>query len=116
MSETTKNQQAVMDYDPNLLYCGRTAKQVVKLTFGDWKYRAEMTVTIGGNARGQSVIEAAVERAFEILIGDDDFATLVMSDSEGNTLTDDEGDDEEWLMRKLIKAEIISITPDHPNA
>ena len=102
-----------MDYDPNMVTSGRMAKQVVKLTFADWKYRAEMTVTMGGNCRGLDIMRYAVERAFEELLGDDDYATLVMTDAEGNTLTDDEGEDEDWLMNKLIKAEIVSITPDH---
>lgn len=101
-----------MDYDPNMLTCGRMAKQVVKLTFADWKYRAEMTVTMGGNCRGLDIIRYAVEKAFEELLDDADLATLVMTDAEGNTLTDDEGEDGEWLMDKLIKAEIVSITPD----
>lgn len=111
-SELSAGLATTMDYDPNLLNCGRTAKQVVKLTFADWKYRAEMAVTMGGNCRGLDIIRYAVEKAFEELLGDDAWATLVMTDAEGNTLTDDEGEDEEWLMSKLIKAEIVSITPD----
>lgn len=102
-----------MDYDPNMVTSGRMAKQVVRLTFADWKYRAEMTVTMGGNCRGLDIIRYAVERAFDELAGGNDFAALVMTDAEGNTLTDDEGEDEEWLMNKLIKAEIVSIEPDH---
>ncbi len=112
MSEVVKGQQAVMDYDPNLVLCGRMAKQVVKLTFGEWKYRAVMEVTTYGNVTGLGVIEQAVGMAFDKLLGRKDFAKLVMKDSDGNTLTDDEGDDEDWLMDKLIKAEIISITPE----
>lgn len=103
---------AVMNYDPNMVMSGNRAEQTIKLTFGDWEYRAEMKVVLRSNVRGADAIEFAIEEAFDQLYDNDaGFATLVMSDAEGNTLTDDQGEDEEWLKDKLIKAEIVDIAP-----
>lgn len=48
------SEEKVMDYDPNMVLCGRRAKQVVELVFADWEYRATHAVTIGGNCPGGS--------------------------------------------------------------
>ncbi len=109
-----------MNYDPNHTLCGRTAKQEVKLTFGLWNYRAERTVTVGGNCNGFSVIEAAVGVAYDDLpyLGDEEdddvYAWIDMQGPDGNTMRcdDDDARGEDWLKDMLIKAEIISITPD----
>lgn len=102
-----------IDYDPNLIAWPKKAAFEVKLTFGEWRYRAAMQITVRGNVRGFDVIEAAVEYAYEKLRGDADFATLSMEDSDGNILIseDDEGGEDEWLKEKLIGAEIIAATP-----
>lgn len=103
-----------MNYDPNLTSCGSKVKQTVKLTFGMWEYRAEMTVVIGGNCNGLTIIEAAVGDAFEKLCDDEDFAQIIMTMPNGDRLTceDDEGRGEDWLGKMLIAAEILSIEPD----
>jgi hypothetical protein len=110
-----------MNYDPNYTLCGMTAKQEVKLTFGLWNYRAERIVTVGGNCNGFTVIESAVGVAYEELpyLGDEDddddvCAWIDMQTPDGKEMRceDDECRGEDWLKDMLIKAEIISITPD----
>lgn len=105
----------VMNYDPNLTYCGRMAKQAVRLVFGKWEYRVAMEVEVGGNCTGLTVIDSAVGAAFEKCWPDpDELPTLTMEDKDGNTLSCDDGEDEgeEWLKKMLLSAEIISIRPD----
>lgn len=109
---------AVMDYDPNMVYSGRMANQQVRLTFGLWDYRNEMTVTVGGNCQGLTVIEAATENAYEMLFGDEEddaSASIVLTRANGDRLLceDDNSECENWLKNMLIAAEIVSITADH---
>jgi hypothetical protein len=59
-----------MNYDPNLVLCGRTAKQRVRLTFGSWDCRKTVEAAVSGNCRGLDVIECAVETVYDRL-GDD---------------------------------------------
>ena len=102
-----------MNYDPNLVFCGRMATQTVRLTFGQWEYRMTMDVNVGGNCRGLSVIEAAVERAYDEL-PDAPHASeakiIILTNADGERL-DCEEDDEDWLQNMLIAAEIIDIRP-----
>lgn len=112
----------LMDYDPNLTNSGRMAKQTVKLTFGIWEYRKEMEVVVGGNCTGLTVIESAVERAYEQLerlgtyLSDETYAVIYLDNSDGTQqmeCADDEDYQEEWLKDMLIKAEIVDIQPDN---
>ena len=108
----------IMDYDPNLTYSGKMADQTVRLVFGQWKYRAEMTVVVGGNCRGLDVIKTAVSSAHEKLeyttYRGNDYAKIMLTDSEGNSLEceDEEFDCEDWLGEMLLSAEIIKIAPE----
>lgn len=110
-----------MDYDPNLTNSGRMAMQTVRLTFGIWEYRKEVEVTVGGNCTGLTVIDSAVESAYNKLdrrgiFGCNDTYAVIYLDSEDGTeqmeCADDEDECEDWLKDMLIKAEIVSITPD----
>ncbi|WP_313240407.1 DUF5406 family protein [Stutzerimonas kunmingensis] len=106
----------VMDYDPNLTNSGRMAKQTVRLTFAQWKYRAVVEQMVGGNCTGLTVIDCAVENAWEALPENAHGAPyLVMEaqDGSGDTLycADDEEHGEDWLKDMLISAEIVSICP-----
>lgn len=110
-----------MDYDPNLVLCGRHADQRVKLTFGNWDYRAEFTVTVGGNCRGLTVIESAVGMVYDRLPvsrGKWQLAELILTRVNGDRLSceDDADKGEEWLKDMLIGAEIISIEPEQTAA
>jgi len=103
-----------MDYDPNLVFSGCTAVQTVRLTFGQWEYRKTMEVAVGGNCRGFSVIEAAVENAYEKLPDASHASgvkTITLIDESGGEMECDE-DEEDWLNNMLIAAEIIDIKPE----
>jgi hypothetical protein len=104
------------NFDPNFTLCGGTASQVVHLVFGKWEYRQEMYMTVKGNARGLSVISAAVSMAYDYLLGrctNTIYAHIELVNQEGDTLLDedDEGKEIDWLEEMLISAEIISIEP-----
>ena len=105
---------AIMNYDPNLVYCGRMAKQTVRLTFGQWKYRKIMEVITNGNCRGLSVIDHAVDIAFDSL-PEHTFGgkTITMTDEKGDELecsiNDYDCSEEDWLRNMLLSAEIVSI-------
>lgn len=112
---------ADMNYDPNLVLCGRRAIQNVRLTFGLWEYRAVMEVEVGGNCTGMTVIDCAVGIAYDqleqrgIYGSDDTYAviTLVKAGEAGAEMEceDDEGNFDEWLKDMLIAAEITAIRP-----
>lgn len=108
-----------MNYDPNYFNSGNTAKQTVKLTFGMWEYRAEMTVSVGGNCKGMTIIEAAVDNAFNNLpfwtsLDDQDITRITLQNKDGDELIcdDEEEDGSDWLGNMLIAAEIIEVVPD----
>lgn len=109
-----------MNYDPNLTMSGNKAKQTVRLTFGQWDYRKTFEVEVGGNCRGLSVIEAAVDVVLDGLPTyewDGEVSILVLEKTEDGTVhelqcDDEEGHYEEWLKSMLLSAEIIAIRPD----
>lgn len=106
-----------MNYDPNLTNSGRMAKQVVRLTFGQWQWRRTLEVTVGGNCTGFDVIDTAVNNAWEELPAadyDDEIARITLLNADGDELycEDDEGRGVDWLRDMLIAAEIVSIEPD----
>lgn len=110
-----------MNYDPNLTYCGRRAKQRVRLTFGQWDYRKTIEVEVGGNCLGMTVIKSAVGIAYDQLeqrgiYGTDETYAVVMLQKLGIPeeqleCGDEENHGDEWLSDMLIAAEIISIEP-----
>ncbi|MCY1382142.1 hypothetical protein D9M69_701290 [compost metagenome] len=97
------------------------AVQTVRLTFGMWDYRAVMEVKIGGNCTGLTVIDSAVENAYETLEqrgnygSDDTYAVLYLAKPSAPDQVlecgDDEGHGDEWLKDMLVAAEIVSIQP-----
>ncbi|MBE5254567.1 DUF5406 family protein [Mixta mediterraneensis] len=105
-----------MNYDPNLVCSGKFANQKVKLTFGQWDYRAEIIAEVGGNCMGMTVIESAVEDAYDRLptVHSYNLKYLSLHNKNGDVLECpddcDEGDD--WLAKMLVAAEIISIEPE----
>lgn len=105
--------EAIMNYDPNMVLCGRMAKQTVRLTFGIWEYRCTKEVVVGGNCTGLQVIETAVESLYDKLPEDEwgvKFITME-SEKENHENSDEEERGEEWLKDMLIAAEIITIEP-----
>ena len=113
-----KLEPKIMNYDPNMVFCGRMAIQTVKLVFGAWDSRAEMIVEVGGNGRGLSVIDCAVGTAFDKL-PTDRFGTpcITMTDPDGHKseCSDEDGEGEDFLKEMLISAEIIDIQPENKN-
>jgi len=110
----------IMDYDPNLTNSGRMATQTVTLTFGQWEYRKEITVDVGGNCTGLEVIDCAVGRAYDklprkgVYLSDDDYAYITMDNEDGTEsleTEDEDGRHEDWLKDMLVEAKIIDIKP-----
>lgn len=114
-NQTGSTSAPVMNYDPNMVTSGRKAKQVVRMTFGQWEYRATFEKTVGGNGRGLSVIDCAVGQVSDDLYSDErEYGSITMLNANGDELICDDDDDmgEDWLKNMLISAEIVSITPD----
>lgn len=109
---TTPGLTPILDFDPNLTLCGRMIEQCVRLTFGQWRFRATMEVTVRGNLTGLPLVTAAVNRAYEMLLGDHDYAALILRNDE-NTMecSDDDNEGEDWLAGMLVSAEIVAISP-----
>ncbi len=105
-----------MNYDPNLVTCGRMASQTVKLTFQIWEVKCEKTVKVGGNCRGLDVIRTAVGIVYDNLCDDQDpdCPELIFVSANGDQLIDADDDDKgpDWLEDRLVCAEIIAIEPD----
>lgn len=107
---------SVMNYDPNFTLSGKFADQKIKLTFGQWDYRAELIAEVGGNCTGLTVIESAVSDAYDRLptMHSYEMKFIELKNSEGDVLqcedVCDEGED--WLGKMLVAAEIISIEPE----
>lgn len=103
-----------MNYDPNMTNSGRMAKQTVRLTFQQWEYTAEIEQVVGGNCTGLSVIDCAVENAYDQLDTDRNIPFISMTAPGGEVLQcdDDEDRGEDWLKDMLVRAEIVSIETD----
>lgn len=104
-----------MNYDPNIKF----AKQSVRLTFGLWDYRFVTEVDVGGNCKGQSIIESAVDNYFDKLpfvqVDGGDMSSITLARQNGDSLKcdDDELRGIEWLKNMLIGAEIVSIAAEN---
>lgn len=114
--------QPVINYCPNKLRSAGT-KQIVKLTFAQWQYRATHEVTVEGSFFGSEVVKEALEILHEDLPVSDWGKELLMvapaEDGDGNDqlfVSDDEylgGHD--WLEKLLIASEITQVVfPSKP--
>ncbi|MEN4544941.1 DUF5406 family protein [Pantoea agglomerans] len=107
---------SAMNYDPNLVCSGRFADHKIKLTFGQWDFRAEIIAEVGGNCMGLTVIESAVSDAYDRLptMHSYEMKFIELKNSAGDVLQcEDECDEgEDWLGKMLVAAEIISISPE----
>lgn len=107
-----------MNYDPNLVLCGRMAEFKINLVFGLWKFRRGFTVIVCGNSMGLDMIDCAVEKVYEDLpINAEGIKQIILKDSQSDELecADDEGNEESWLKDMLISAEILEIEPFNRN-
>ena len=102
-------------YDPNI----RWATTTVEITYMYWDYSLKVQIEVGGNCRGMSILNAAVERHAEELYDAQGeypllFLTKPAEDGTGeDTLecSDEEDDIEEWLNNLCVGVEIISHIP-----
>jgi len=101
-----------MNYDPNVISDG--SKQTVKLTFGMWDSRKEITVEVGGNCSGLTVIDCAVENVYDQLEPEDGITFITLTNANGDELEceDDLDQGADFLKNMLIGAEIIAIAPE----
>lgn len=101
----------VINFDPNMNYCGNMAMKTVRLTFGCWDYRLTVERTVGGNCSGLDNIETAIGSYYDDVY---DTGITLTRESDGETLLceDDEDRGEDWLKDMLIAAEIIAIAPE----
>lgn len=95
-------------YDPNSMF----GKTVWRLTFKAWQYELTVDTAVGGNCKGLSTLECAIEGFVESLYNKetDILDTLYFKDKDGNTLEYDiteEEDPEEDLKNMLVRAELI---------
>jgi hypothetical protein len=103
----------ISDYNPNIEW----GKRTVEIVLMQWAYKATFTLDVGGNCTGFSVIESAVGNLYEQLLGDADFARVTLTNATGDTLLcEDEEEEEEdvWLQRMVVSAQIVAWTPPTP--
>ena len=97
--------EEIIDFDPNMVLCGRMVIQTVMLEFGTRTYRKTFEVQVGGNCTGFDVIESAIEQVYEDLLDENDCASIEFEndeDSLGVDLVDSED-----LKAYLISASIV---------
>jgi hypothetical protein len=112
------NSKTVVDFDPNIIN-GENIRQLVRLVFGLWKYRTTIEVFVRTNRVGLSVIDCAVEEAYDFLEdaddgGPDEYKRIwLVREYDGEKLCVDDEEDEgsDFLRNMLIAAEIISVGP-----
>ncbi len=106
-----------MNYDPNLVSCGRRATQTVRLTFQRWGYTHTATVNVGGNCTGMTVMDCAIGMVFDNLDEVRGESFIVMTNESGEELevSDDDLKYRRWLEGMLVGAEILDIQPETPS-
>lgn len=80
-----------MNYDPNI----RWNDTVVELRLQQWEYSGTLRVVVGGNCKGRSVLESAMEL--------DDENSIMYNGCGFEVVEDDDG--EYWFKCTLIDAE-----------
>lgn len=96
------------NYDPN----NRFGTHLVQLTFQQWEYKLTVEVQVGGNCKGMTILEAAVDNFFsDIYKSQGEYPMIIMKDDKGDEL---EGDveDEYDLKNMLVEAKILSFTKE----
>lgn len=102
-----------INFDPSLNYCGRMTDQVVRLTFGTWKYRKTVDVKVNGNCSGLTVIKSAVGNYYSRLLIENGYGTITLTRGQDECRVDDDDDQgEDWLYDLLVSAKIISFQPE----
>ena len=100
------------NYDPNARH--EFPLHVVKLTFQQWAYKTTMTVRVGGNCMGHSVIETALSSVYGKL-EENEYGEkyVVLKKPKADLMcADEDGGEEEWLGNMLVKSEILALEKD----
>ncbi len=90
---------AIENYDPN----NRFGKHRVRVTFRTWKHTHEEITVVGGNCKGLTVIESAINDLSEKA------ATKGMK---FGTCSVEPGENEEYFKNMVVAAEILDFTPE----
>lgn len=99
---------APINFDPNLNLSGNTSIKTVRLTFGQWKYRRAVEVTVNGNTSGMETVFQAIEIARgQHFYGD----KIVLYAGQSTLECENDDQEDEWLRNMLVAAEIIAIEP-----
>lgn len=112
-----------MNYDQNMCFCGRRAKQKVLITLGVWDYRKFIEIDVSTNMLGFDVLDCAIENAYDSLdfvVGyEHEFARVILvrpaEDGEGEDTLECDDDEEqgiEWFRQMVIGLQIVSIQED----
>ncbi len=112
-----------MNYDQNMCFCGRRAKQKVVITLGCWDYRKVIEVDVSTNMLGFDVLDAAIESAYdalEFVTGYDcEYGRVVLTkpaeDGDGEDTLECDDDEEkglDWFRQMVIGLQIVSIEED----
>ena len=107
-------------YSPNT----RWGKQHVEVVFQLWAHRVTHVVQVGGNCRGLTILENAVDQVLDKLWEEADVRVkkgethepvlrMILIDRTGTELEteDDEQREEEWLKDMVVSAKIVGYDP-----
>lgn len=96
-----------LNYDPNIRWSTKT----VRLVFGQWQYRKSIEVEIDGNTLGLSVIQCAMEAAFDQLSEGNEAASVELAHHQRTLeiMIENQND----LDDLLVHAEIIAMREAH---
>ena len=106
---------AIKNYDPNI----RRGTHVWQFTFQIWDYALSVTQSVGGNCRGFSTLESAIDSLVDKLYEEQgEYPEIVLTKFNVETQEEDHlevtlGEDdvydiEEELKDMLVKAELVS--------
>ena len=98
-------------YDPNTTFDKFT--QHVEITLQQWEYSGTLLAEVGGNTLGFSIMEFAIENAYDALaLNHHKIPTVWLFAPDGGSLecSDDEEGGAEWLKNMVVEIRIISQT------
>lgn len=102
--------ELVANYSPNI----RWGKQIIEIIVMQWEYKATFIQKVGGNCRGLSVIETAIENLSESFLGEEGGpASVKLTRPDGDTLEcmDEQERDAGWLKDMIVSARIVGWEP-----
>lgn len=94
----------ITKYDPNIYW----SRQEVEITLMQWDYSAKFKVETGGNVQGWDIIESAVDQLHEMLLGENDIASVTLTNPAGGTLLCQDDEEEDWVKKMIVSVVIVS--------